>query len=342
MGGGGRCKDLKCADKAVEVDGLEVCGKLRDINIFFPDEEDEKKLDELVTMECHATSHVRQLRVYSCVLMASIGIPLWRAESLRQFLPAFDRILGVFNIGVLHRDISDGNAMMLSDTQEFNRREWRERRKKGSGPQAKILFESEKVLCGVLAELGHHDPAGMLSDFDLHAQRSSPSNRIDSAEPMFTSGPAIYSARARDEDTVTKESGAKGRAEAKRDRLLNKEGSSVHSFFWLILWSAAAHLDDDQDRPTLTVQEVLDHMNQNSLKLMWGWKMGQLLPFTRDPDGLIETLDSFGNERTSRDMFRHVIPKLAVFFDDITLKTRPGLESSPGTRFLLLSGSLIM
>ncbi|KEP54020.1 kinase domain protein [Rhizoctonia solani 123E] len=118
-----------CVDQTVQVDGLQVCDKLRDINIIVPAEGDlEPQIQHVDTTECHPTSHIRPLRVYSYILVESIGVPLWQAASPCMFLTAvLDAILGywgAFNLGIMHRDISDGNLLILDTDQVFSRKEW--------------------------------------------------------------------------------------------------------------------------------------------------------------------------------------------------------------------------
>jgi hypothetical protein len=75
-------------------------------------------------------------------------------------------------MGILHRDISDGNVMMLRPGQSFMRREWKEGWVAQREIQDEVLAESEKKLQEVLVKL-NRDPTGMLSDFDLHTTHSS-------------------------------------------------------------------------------------------------------------------------------------------------------------------------
>ncbi|KAL5632404.1 hypothetical protein ACGC1H_005386 [Rhizoctonia solani] len=373
---GGRCKDPMCVDKTVEVNGLEVCDKLRDINILVPDEEDEEQEPvEVDTTECHVTSHVRQLRIYSYLLMSSIGVPLWRADSPRQFLAAvLDAVLGywrLFNLGIMHRDISDGNVMMLDERQEFDRKDWLEHRESDPMPRVKALFESEQLLRKALKDLGHRNPTGMLSDFDLHALHSSPSDRVGSVETTSTTGPTT---RPRDEDTAATTTSAKrrksnsqrgvpvaqdilhleGKENTKKKAIDYRTGTpafmstyvlevpagqnyhhsfldDMQSFYWLIYWSVAAHLDEGQKRPTPTAQGDLDSMNDSNLPNICSWKWRVLGYCSKRRALLARTLDNFGNEWASSSMFRHVIFHLGALLDKtIDEDARPSFESSPG------------
>ncbi|CAE6459849.1 unnamed protein product [Rhizoctonia solani] len=87
---------------------------------------------------------------------------------------------GLFNLGIMHRDVSNGNVMMVRKGQIFNRRKWKEEREIGSDSQERVFVES-KMLHKVLKDLKHRDPTGMLSDFDLHARHFTSSDQMDSA-----------------------------------------------------------------------------------------------------------------------------------------------------------------
>jgi hypothetical protein len=80
-------------------------------------------------------------------------------------------------MGILHRDISAGNVMMLRPGQKFTRREWREDRAAERKIQDEMLIESEKKLREVLGQL-NRDPTGMLSDFDLHTTHSATASHL--------------------------------------------------------------------------------------------------------------------------------------------------------------------
>ncbi|CAE6351644.1 unnamed protein product, partial [Rhizoctonia solani] len=165
------------------------------------------------------------------------------------------------------------------------------------------LVESEDKLCQVLEDLGHRDPAGMLSDFDLHTQHSSPLDLVDATHSVSANDGNAGAVRPRDEDTkstmgrkrrkanstrsVPVEQG--GKTDADQGQSKKQKGTpafmaakvlqvppgepyhhsfiyDLESFFWLIFWSAAAHLDNNKARPAPDAQEVLDNMNQHNLK----------------------------------------------------------------------------
>ncbi|CAE6412270.1 hypothetical protein ACGC1H_005485 [Rhizoctonia solani] len=381
-----------CVDKTVQVDGLQVCDKLQDINIVVPAEieEQELELEHVDTTECHPTSYVRPLRIYSYILMASIGVPLWQAESPRRLLTAIlDAILGywgAFNLGIMHQDISDGNVMMLQAGQPFARKEWIEPRIKDPRIQGDVLIESEAKLRSILEKIGHRDPTGMLSDFDLHAMHSSVSNHaaIATNSSVTTEAtPVSSSGRRLEEDNITVEPGSKRRktnshaaapitaqdhsqvedngsppySHRGKRRVIDfrtgtpafmsccvlkvKAGIPYHhhflddieSFFWLILWSAAAHLDEGQERPTYEAQAMLNYLNQDDLHAMWGWKRGILLA-TLDPEQTEETLEAFGNEWGSNPMLSRAICGLGSFLSGlITERSRQRFKGSPGDAF---------
>jgi hypothetical protein len=113
------------------------------------------------------------------------------------------------NRGILHRDISDGNVMMLCDSQEFARREWKEPSPAKCREQEPMIAKSEELLRGLLDKLGRN-PTGMLTDFDLFATHSlieasffsdTPQEQEESSTQAGSSF-SIASEAARDEDQV--------------------------------------------------------------------------------------------------------------------------------------------
>lgn len=70
-------------------------------------------------------------------------------------------------MGLLHRDISEGNVLMLREGQGYNKREWKIPRPLHSELELDPdLEQSGLLLEGALAGL-RRNPTGMLNDFDL-------------------------------------------------------------------------------------------------------------------------------------------------------------------------------
>ncbi|CUA72538.1 hypothetical protein RSOLAG22IIIB_04936 [Rhizoctonia solani] len=155
------------------------------------------------------------------IAMQTIGVPLWQAESPRQFLTAIlDAILGywgAFNLGIMHRDISDGNVMIVKKGQKFSRKEWVEKRTANSCIQLEdpALMESETIFRSILEEIEQRHPTGMLSDFDLcvmhlSVPKHTPVAKVGTAEPVFACPPR----RHLEEDTAPETSSKKRKVNA--------------------------------------------------------------------------------------------------------------------------------
>ncbi|KAF8600836.1 hypothetical protein BDV93DRAFT_587284 [Ceratobasidium sp. AG-I] len=139
-------------------------------------------------------SSARRDRIHSrTLLLPSVGGPIWTATSVEEFLEGFlGTVLAYWclvNLGILHRDISDGNSMRLRGAQAYSRREWLqddsrdvEALKKQFGEMAKSELELRKVLKNL-----NRDPSGMMTDFDLHTKHSSaaPPGGIDGVSPCM-------------------------------------------------------------------------------------------------------------------------------------------------------------
>ncbi|KAG8708047.1 hypothetical protein FRC11_006855 [Ceratobasidium sp. 423] len=386
-----------CVDKTVQVDGLQVCDKLRDINIVVPLEDTgEEQIEHVDTTECRPTSHVRPLRMYSYILMESVGVPLWQAESPRRFLIAIlDAILGywgAFNLGIMHRDISDGNVLMLDASQGFSRKEWLGPRTEDSRIQNPALIKSEARLRSTLEEIGHRDPTGMLSDFDLYTMHSSvPDHTITATSGTSTArlGSPRSSRRRLEEDAPLEpslkrrktnshamapvvppptqgqdqsEDGPQTPSQREKRRLIDfrtgtpafmsisvlevDTGAPYHhhffddleSFFWLMLWSVAAHLDEGQRHPTPKAQKLLDMLNHDDLEIMSHCKRA-IFSWVKDPDELEKNLNAYANDWASDPMFFKAIMDMGAFLSSfIRTKDRMKLEDSPGDAFAKVVG----
>ncbi|CAE6399846.1 CRISPR-associated endonuclease Cas9 [Streptococcus mutans UA159] [Rhizoctonia solani] len=387
----------KCVAETVQVDELEVCDALTDVAIEVPPEdEDEYREPELKTVDttvCHPTSRRRPYRICVFLVISSIGAPLDQAKSPRQFMQAvLDAILGywgLFNTGILHRDISEGNVLMLTPGRQLDPED-------NDPDDTEItdedLIASEKQLRGVLARLGR-EPTGMLSDLDLCSahtlpgRRNPPSglsptqksprkgNRVVSMPPRapytLLSPRSSGYARPREEDTSLdlrqfkkrKTSYPSGAPTATRvgptggqdtrNRLIDfRTGTpafmsirvievpagqryhhsfmdDIESFFWLILWSAAAHLDEGAPYPTLAAQSMLNLLNEQNSQAMAGQKIAQLAKCDRTGNAMRKTLNRFGNSWASDPLFTDVILKFGKLAHQYYLDMEDEKDFSP-------------
>ncbi|KAG8705659.1 hypothetical protein FRC08_001525 [Ceratobasidium sp. 394] len=159
-----------CLDRTPNRDQVLVTRNTTDIDIEIPEEkEEETQYKEVETSKYLEAYADRTSRIYCRLLMSTVGSPLCSAESPRQLLEAvLGAILGYWrlvNMGLLHRDISDGNVLMLREEYGYNKREWKVPRSTTDELDAG-LTESERPLQDVPGCLAR-GPAGMLNDFDL-------------------------------------------------------------------------------------------------------------------------------------------------------------------------------
>ncbi|CAE6337721.1 unnamed protein product [Rhizoctonia solani] len=367
-------RQCQCTQGMVEMaqlEELEVCDKLTDIAIEVPREDEhggkEAHLEVVDTTVCHPTSRRPPHRIPVFLDMSSKGASLERAESPRQFIQAvLDAILRywrLFNLGILHRDISEGNVLMLLPGHPLSRHS----NQVGTKITEEVLIQSEVELNKVLDELGGREPTGMLSDFDLYSEHSVTPLGTTTAEDSITpsqadvsvaslsdptscaSGPKRRAQESSTEDTKaskkrkTSHSGlpvtshldpalgaARSQGEAGKRLIDFRTGTpafmSIHaigvsvgekydhsflddieSFFWLILWSATAHLDDGVQRPTTVAQDTLDLFNQHKPTGMITFKSSQLSYCIEDGLFMKMNLGKLGNSWASHRLFSEVI-----------------------------------
>ncbi|KAG8710330.1 hypothetical protein FRC08_017296 [Ceratobasidium sp. 394] len=171
----GRLASLQCAtcvDETPQLENMLMCENLTNIQgAIHAGGRNGHKCREVITKRFKPTSETRERRIYSRILLSSIGKPLRKAGSPRELLMGMlDAIMGYWrlvNIGIIHRDISDGNVMLLPPAQTVYWREWKERPRGSS----KRTSDSDLKLEAYLARFDR-DPTGMLSDFDMYMQVS--------------------------------------------------------------------------------------------------------------------------------------------------------------------------
>ncbi|CAE6481163.1 unnamed protein product [Rhizoctonia solani] len=121
----------------------------------------------------------RTARIYSWTLLSTVGGSLSSVKSPRQFLEAvLDALLGywqAFNQGILHRDISVGNVLIIDPGRERDARVQKRKHipdplvlngQQTNGAQNSSLEKSRRLVQETIMEL-ERGPIGLLSDFDL-------------------------------------------------------------------------------------------------------------------------------------------------------------------------------
>lgn len=294
------------------------------------------------------------------------------------------------NLGILHRDISDGNVMMLRGDQRHARRLSDEERTidvEELRKQYGAMAESEAMLRQYLNKL-ERPSSGMLSDFDLHtthfdgvARAHGSNNGADFESKLDShSHAATIDAQSKRRKTVTGGSvsitpsgdvkgktrqsillgGRNSRCTPKFDEgrplvdfrtvraqfyltsftasnpfsidqgtptfmsvrvLATKPGApsdhnfmdDLESFFWLILWSVAAHLDPDQD-PTPAAQKTIGLLEQVDLEQMLVNKTFLLAECTDDGMEIKGRLLQFENQWATNNKVSSLIHSMGKFF----------------------------
>lgn len=107
---------------------------------------------------------------------------------------------GLFNLGILHRDVSAGNVLLLRWKQQYARRGWKDQSDDDLHQRFGPMAKSEEELRRILKPLDR-DPKGMLTDFDMHDKVSV----VPAAQPNAEEGdPKLLSAKRRKlEDEVS-------------------------------------------------------------------------------------------------------------------------------------------
>ncbi|KAG9124467.1 hypothetical protein FRC07_011542 [Ceratobasidium sp. 392] len=358
-----------CVDRTPDRDRVLVAKNMNDLDIEIPNEaegEEETQYKAVNTDEYSEAYAQRTRRIYCRLLMSTVGSSLCVAESPRQFLQAvLDAILGywrIVNKGLLHRDISDGNVLMLQEGQGYGYREWKTPRT--AIEQDPTLEESERLLQNILAKLDR-DPSGMLNDFDLFSthnlmgdlflgsssaqheesglegtgERGSKRRKLNpnaSASSGSTKGEA--------KEAPTEQSSITHVAEADKGvckdvdfrtgtptfmsvRVLNvKIGEryehsfmdDLESFFWLILWCIAEHVDSVGAKPTREAQEMLDLLDQSNLTNIKNQKRS-VLGCCADEDGaeMETTLVSWENAWAKDPAIVTLVLEMGAYFKGV-------------------------
>ncbi|KAF8600837.1 hypothetical protein BDV93DRAFT_608423 [Ceratobasidium sp. AG-I] len=344
---------------------------------------------------------VRKYRIYSRILMSSVGEPLWVANSVEEFLRALlDAILGYWrlvNLGILHRDISDGNVMLLRGAQNYPRRQWLEERAEDVETlrgQFGDMAESESELRKILNSL-NRDPSGMLSDFDLHTKhrRAPTTTRTDdvlpsTGVPLLGLGVSSTSQIVHDQDSglpskrlktnsstsvpvvtpiydsdsdeeLDRVSALYDKRKPRGTRTSNQRRplidfrtgtptfmsvgvlgtapgvscphtfmDDLESFFWLLFWSVAAHLNPNTKSASPIAQETLHMLDNDHMETISAFKIKILRECSiGQGDDIIDRLQSFENDWADNRSVGWLILKMGSYFSaHADAKNRPPPE----------------
>ncbi|CEL63075.1 hypothetical protein RSOLAG1IB_10699 [Rhizoctonia solani AG-1 IB] len=359
-----------CVVEIAHIEGLEVCDQLSNL-VFSRDQYDPKGKDregpELDTSVYTPTLRKREHYIYSYLLMTSVGVPVENAENPRQYMNAvLDAVLGywrLFNLGYLHRDISDGNVFMLEPNQKFAWKEWINPSFEVSDIEDEELRRSEEKLREVIVKLDR-DPVGVLVDFDLASKHSASNPITTGGEVEFHSsrkrrreesppGPdkrqrldltRCFSQRDMSEpppSDYTQEYTTDYRTGTVPFMSASSLGSTygmpyrhsylddLESFYWLIYLSAVSHVDEGKTMNANQKQEV---------KLFDSPSMGSLAEYKSQMimggDGTSRWLNIFDNKWAKSFAFRTVLVELEEFFREVWEERDPGLTPTQAfTRF---------
>ncbi|KAG9122897.1 hypothetical protein FRC07_000530 [Ceratobasidium sp. 392] len=172
----------ECLDRTPHRVNVGIIKNLTDLDVDIPKEiegEGEIKYDEIKTEEYSPAFVICISLVYSQLLMSTIGSPLYMAPGPREFLePILDAVLvywQIVNMSLLHRNISDGNVMILKAGRGYNQRNWKLPQPSITDEDLDAMSEdlvgpvnSERIRQMMLDQLGR-DPIGMLGGFELAA-----------------------------------------------------------------------------------------------------------------------------------------------------------------------------
>ncbi|CAE6428851.1 unnamed protein product [Rhizoctonia solani] len=268
-----------------------------------------------------------------------------------------DAVLGywrIFNLGYIHRDISDGNIMILQPDQAFIRREWKEPVTELSDIEDEDIRDSEQKLREVVASL-NRDPIGMLLDFNLCVEHSGKEPVESKSEIEFhgsrkrMSGIFDVGSRKRQRPNITKcyayreSSEPLSDCEAEAPVIEYRTGTipfmatgvlgstfskpyrhsyldDLESFFWLIYTGAVYHVDRGQDSNIYQRREFEFLINPDMTTAA-----KHKVQLVDRIDRMLSSLDRYDNSWAKSHTFRHVLSELRDFFRDVWNKEDPGM-----------------
>ncbi|CAE6351095.1 unnamed protein product [Rhizoctonia solani] len=161
-----------CVDRTPTVRGLLVPNILKDLSIDTTLEGDSRLVPECPDQILLQRAPPRTSRIYSYILFSSFGKPMHQAESPEIYLAAMmDALLGywgLYNMGIVHREISRHNLLLATKEQKFTLAWWKRDRQINEP----TMGESEERRRYYLDWRMSHtlSPTGMLIDLASHAR----------------------------------------------------------------------------------------------------------------------------------------------------------------------------
>ncbi|KAG8680687.1 hypothetical protein FRC08_016105 [Ceratobasidium sp. 394] len=360
----------RCLDKTPDRDRILVA---KNLDIEVPEKAEdggETKYTEIKTDEYSKVRARWTPRIYCRLLTSTVGSPLWKAESLRQLLQAvLDAILGYWHLvnrGLLHRDISNGNVLILQDGHGYIRRDWKGQRA-AQNMLDPMLAESEGLLQDFLVKL-NRDPRGMLHDFGLFEIQNgmeavffgdwSSEDEGSGTEGTGERGPkrrkpippvsqsalpaGLFEEKSDGapplEPSVTKDVEAEKHIDFRLGtpvfmstritgmdvgyRYQHHFMDDLESFFWLLLWSVAEHIDHG-NQPTQQAEKFLQRWERLSLDCMHDSKFVWMY-YCADDDGyrMKNMLASWNNSWAKHPGVVTLILELESYFCKVKRRTK--------------------
>ncbi|QRV95108.1 mRNA 3'-end-processing protein RNA14 [Ceratobasidium sp. AG-Ba] len=280
----------------------------------------------------------RRSRIYCRLLMSTVGSSLSTASSPRQLVGAiFDAIIGYWqlvNMGLLHRDISMGNVLLLPRANGYRKRTWGEQTPVYDNPDPELI-ESEKKLREILVQLDY--PIGMLNDFDLFATCNRIGDElIDYIPPGDEYGieePALKRRRLDHRSTEPKQKiypridirigtpmfwSLRVTEVQPGERYRHSFLDDLESFFWLLLWCVVEHVDLGKSQVSGNAEDMMNQLDQSWLGQLILTKSGLLDECTRESGAPMKSrLLSFQNEWASNPTMIDLILDLGSFFHEV-------------------------
>ncbi|QRV88363.1 Tyrosine kinase specific for activated [Ceratobasidium sp. AG-Ba] len=344
-----------CLDRTQDRGRVKMSPNMMDLNIAIPEAKDdeEPQYEEIGTDNLVDAYGQRASRTYCRLLMSTVGSPLCSADNVHDLLRAIlDAILGywkLLNMGLLHRDISDGNVLLLKEAHKYCKRMWKEPLVGPNNADPELVQYTKRFDLFAL-----HGSMGA-SFFD-EPRRVAPSceseEECDNVEPeskrrKIDSGRAVSPSdnSGRDQGKPMKRKDSTRTGVSKADKGVNRNidfrtgtpsfmstriiklgvgvpyehhfTDDLESFFWLILWCVVEHVDDDDIEPTQMARDTLHQLDRQSLRDI-GIGKGELLSQCLSKGRKFKkTLHDCGNTWAKDPAVAHILVELGAFFLDL-------------------------